>query len=199
MDIKKITNFIFELGQLKRQRHAGFQLAGVKNPDSVAEHVLRAAQIGYVLAVMEGDVNPEKVVFMVVVHDNAEARVGDQHKVAARYYRKKEGETEAFYDQLDGLGEVLAKKWEQYNQEYEERETREGVVAKDADWLEIAFQAKEYYDTGYRSAYEVIENIEKALETGSAGKLIAKMKKTEFTDWWQGLKQMTYQKLDSTV
>ena len=61
MNLKNTVNFIFEVNQLKRQRHSGFQLAGVKEPDSIAEHVMRAAQIGYILAVMEGDANPEKV------------------------------------------------------------------------------------------------------------------------------------------
>ena len=54
MTIKNVVNFIFELNQLKHQKHTGFMLAGVKNPDSVAEHVMRAAQIGYILAIMEG-------------------------------------------------------------------------------------------------------------------------------------------------
>jgi putative hydrolase of HD superfamily len=196
MDIKKVVNFIFELNQLKRQPHIGFQLAGVENPDSVAEHAFRAAQIGYVLAVMEGDVDAEKVVTMLVIHDNGEARVGDQHKLAARYVTKKEGEAQAFQDQLSGLGEQLGGKWDKYIFEYSERNTKEGIIAKDADWLETAFQAKEYADLGYSAAQDWIDNVEKALETGSAKQVLARMKETHFTDWWQGLKKMTYTKLD---
>ena len=60
--LKKIVNFIFELNQLKRQAHTGWWFVGVKDPDTVAEHAFRAAQIGYILAVKEGDVNPERVV-----------------------------------------------------------------------------------------------------------------------------------------
>lgn len=191
-----MVNFIFELNQLKRQRHSGFQLAGVKNPDTVAEHTLRAAQIGYILAVMEGDADPDKVATIIVIHDNAEARVGDQHKVSARYFSSKEAEKNAFNDQLDGLGEQIQEKWSGYLEEYSQRNTKEGIIAKDADWLEIAFQAKEYHDTGYRAVSDWINNVEKALETESAKKLLAQMKETKFTDWWQGLKRMTYQKLD---
>lgn len=195
MDIKDTVNFIFEINQLKRQRHSGFQLAGIKDPDSVAEHVMRAAQIGYILAVMEGDANPEKVASIIMIHDNGEARVGDQHKVAARYFDNKKVEHQAFSEQLELLGNGLAKKWQKYFYEYENRNTKEGVIAQDADWLETAFQAKEYLDLGYKGIGNWIDNAEKALETNSAKQLIKEMKNNEFTNWWRGLKKMTYKKL----
>ena len=195
MNLKNTVNFIFEVNQLKRQRHSGFQLAGVKEPDSIAEHVMRAAQIGYILAVMEGDANPEKVASMIMIHDNGEARVGDQHKVAARYFNTKEAEGRAFSEQLERIGDGLAEKWQKYFNEFENRTTKEGIIAKDADWLETAFQAKEYADMGYKSAEDWIKNVDRALETKSAQLLLAQMKKIKFTDWWQGLKKMTYKKL----
>lgn len=195
MNIKNIVNFIFELNQLKRQRHNGFRLAGVNTPDSIAEHVFRAAQIGYILSVMEGGANPDKVVAMIMIHDNPEARIGDQNKVSARYFSNKEAEENAFADQLNNLDETIKKKWREYFNEHRERNTKEGIIAKDADWLEQAFQAKEYVDLGYASAQDWINNVEKALETKSAKILLKEMKKTEFTDWWQGLKKMTYKKL----
>jgi len=73
--------------------------------------------------------------------------------------------------------------------------TKEGIIAKDADWLEQAFQAKEYVDTGYPAAKNWIDNVAAAVETESAKKIIAKMRKTEFTEWYKGLKRMTYKKL----
>lgn len=194
MNIKKVVNFIFEMNQLKRQKHSGWFLAGVANPPSVAEHQLRTAQIGYILAEMEG-VNPERVACMLLIHDNAEARTGDQNKVSARYFQKKDGELKAFQEQLDGLGVNIENKWLSYFKEIEERNTKEGIIAKDADWLEMAFQAKEYLDLGHKSALDWVINVEKAVETRSAKKIIQEMKKTEFTDWWQGLKKMTHAKL----
>ncbi len=194
MNVKRVVNFIFEINQLKRQRHSGWFLAGVAQPPSVAEHQLRAAQIGYILAALEG-ADPEKVACMLLIHDNAEARTGDQNKVSARYFSKKEGEAKAFKDQIEGLGKEIEKKWLGYFEEFEGRTTKEGVVAKDADWLETAFQAKEYYDTGHLSAVDWIKNVERAVETESAKLLIKQMKKTDFYDWWSGLKRMTYHKL----
>ena len=195
MDTKKIVNFIFELNQLKKQHHSGFLLAGVKNPDTIAEHALRAAQIGYILAVMEKNANPDKVATMLIIHDNGEARIGDQNKVSARYFSNKDAEQKAFEEQLDNLQSEIKEKWLAYFNEYENRTTPEGIIARDADWLETAFQGKEYLDLVYESAQEFIDNVEKAVETESAKKLIAEMKETKFTDWWKGLKKMTYQKL----
>ncbi|MGW8185145.1 MAG: HD domain-containing protein [Candidatus Moraniibacteriota bacterium] len=194
MDTKKIVNFIFELNQLKKQKTSGWKLAGIETTISDADHTLRAAQIGYILAVMEKCENPEKVATILVVHENGEARIGDQNKVSARYYSKKEAEKNAFMEQLDGLGDVIENKWQQYFEEFEERKTQEGIIAKDADWLENAFQAKEYLDLGYPTQ-NWIDNVEKAVETKSAKELIQEMKNTKFTDWWMDLKKMTYEKL----
>ena len=165
MEIKKIVNFIFELNQLTRQRNSGWTLAGVASPNSIAEHQLRTAQIGYLLATMENYENPEKVAAMLLIHDNGETRIGDQNKVSARYIDKKKPEADAFNEQLAGLGEIVEKRWTQYFQEFENRSTPAGVIAKDADWLETAFQAKEYLDLGHASAQNWIDNVEKALET----------------------------------
>ena len=196
MDIKKAVNFIFELNQLKSLEHNGFRLCGVERPGSVAGHVMRAAQIAYILAVMEGLENPEKVATMVLIHDNGEARIGDQHKVAARYFNNNnEAEYKAFSEQSSQLGDEISNKWLEYFNEFENRNTKEGIIAKDADWLETAFQAKEYVELGYESAQDLVDNVEKALETKAAKKIFKEMKNIKFTDWWQGLKKMTYSKI----
>ena len=54
-NLKNQINFLFELGQLKRVKHEGWRLVGVEHPESVAEHSLRAAQIGYVIAALENE------------------------------------------------------------------------------------------------------------------------------------------------
>jgi putative hydrolase of HD superfamily len=194
MQNKNLVNYIFEIGQLKRLKRSGFTLSGINQADSVAEHSHRAAIIGYILAEMEG-ANAEKVASMLLIHDLAECRVMDQHKVAARYQNNKQAEIIAFNEQLESLPPSIAKKFLRYFTETNERQSKEGIIAKDADWLELAFQAKEYVDIGYKSAVDLINNVEQLLETKSAKNLIADMKKTQFTDWWQGLKKMTYTKL----
>lgn len=189
MNLKKTSNYIFELGTLKKFRHSGTLLAGVQNPDSIAEHAYRAAIIGYILAEME-KANPEKTMLICLLHDNAEARITDLHKVARRYIDSSKPEMEAYRDQTKNLPEAIGKKFLGLFNEYETRSSKEGLIAKDADMLETAFQAKEYFDLGYKTCQDWINNVSKCLKTPSAKKLLKEMEKTEFTDWWRGLEKI---------
>lgn len=200
--MKNIVNYIFEIGILKKEMHNGFKLIGA-NLNSVADHALRAAQIGYILTILENEkngtnLNPERVATMLVFHDNGEARIGDLHRVASRYIDSKEAEKKAFYEQAERVPEKMREEIKKYFNETEERNTKEGIIAKDADRLETAFSAKEVHDLGNELAHDWINNVDKALETQSAREVFEEMKKTRFTDWWVGLKKMLYKKLDGT-
>lgn len=192
MDLKSAVNFIFELDQLAKKNDAGWSLLGIDRPNSMSDHILRATQISYLLAVLESSNNPERAAMMTLFHDNGKTRIGDQNKVTAKYMFKKEAEELAFADQIEGINKDLKNKLLAYVKEFEEKNTREAVIAQDADWLEQAFQAKEFYDLGNTGAMVWINNIEKALQTNTAKLLIKELKKTKFTDWWQGLMMMTY-------
>lgn len=189
MNYQELCRYIFELGTLKKIRHSGTKLAGVLQPDSVAEHSYRAAMIGYLLAKME-KANAEKVMLICLLHDNAEARITDLHKVARRYIDSKKAEMKAFREQVERLPSDLEKLFYGMFEEYEEKKTKEGIIAKDADMLETAFQAKEYLDLGYKACQDWIDNVEKCVKTKSAKKLLRTMKKVEFTEWWRGLKKI---------
>ena len=200
-NMKKIVNYIFEIGVLKREKHNGFKLIGVDALGSVAEHALRASQIGYILTILENekhgtDISPEKVASMLIFHDNGEVRVGDLHKVASRYIDSSEAERLAFKEQAERLPRKMEDSLLKYYDEFENRTTVEGIIAKDADWLEAAFSAKEHYDLGNTLAMDWVLNVEKALETDSAKEVIKEMKETRFTDWWTGLKKILYKKMD---
>ncbi len=185
---KEIINYFFELGVLKKIYHNGPQVAGVKEPDTVAEHVYRAAVIGYVLAEMEG-VSGEKVATMLLFHDNPETRIGDHNKVAQRYINRKKAEKKVLKDQLKSLPSQIAKKIDKYWNEKENHKTKEGIIASDADLLETALQAKEYVDIGYPTK-NWLSNVKKHLKTKSAKKLMAQLEKTRFTQWWKDLKKI---------
>jgi len=192
---KKITDFFFELGMLRRQKHSGFALAGVnKDLRSLADHTVRTAVIAYVLADLEGAC-PEKTAMMCLIHDFPEMRVGDHHKVSARYLKTKAAEKKAFAEQTVDLPKLTKNKWRGYFLEKSKRNTREGIVCQDADWLEVALAAREYVVLGYKPAQVWINNVRKALETKSAKELLKVIEKSSPSDWWQGLKKMTYRKL----
>ncbi len=187
--MKKIVNFLYELGMLKRIRHEGWRIIGIESPETVAAHSLRAAQIGYLLAKLENYDNPDEICAMLVWHDMHEARLGDIHKIANRYLQKNK--EKVVTDQLDELAQPKIKQtllilWQQL----ERKNTQAGIIAKDADLLEQALTAKEYLEKGYSDAQDWIDNIKQALQTNTAKKLIQEIEQTSSNDWWQGLKKL---------
>ena len=187
-DTKKITNFLFELGTLKHVKRSGWWIINVKDPENVAEHSFRAGAIGYVLADME-KVNKEKVAIMCLFNDLHEARLNDLHKVGQRYIDFRKAETAAHKEQTDSLGNI-GKEFFSLHKEFQEQKTKEAIVARDADLLENAFQAKEYMEIGYNDAQNWIDNIKTILKTDSAKKLLDEIEKTSSNDWWKNLKKI---------
>lgn len=186
--IKKIVNLIFEAFHLKHVKHEWVRLAGVQFPDSVAEHSLNAAQIWYILAKMEwADAN--KVATMLIWHDIWETRIWDMHKIWSRYFEnKKDVEKRVIADQFSDFdfAQDLLSDLDEYNT----RSTLEWNIAKDADYLEMAFQAKIYVEQWYSAAQDWIDNVWWALKTGAAKQVRAQMIKQQSTDRWRVEKMM---------
>lgn len=188
--MQHITNFIYELSVLKKLPRSGSFLAGIKDPDTVGSHVFRAAQIAFILAELEGG-NGERAAFLISLHDNAESRIGDHHKVMSRYIpNKKAIEAEAFYDQIANFPSSIQTKMQSAFEEFEAQKTIEAKTAKDADLLELAFEANEMLNQSYKGKQNWLDNISKALTTQSAKNIFLQMLKTDSNDWWQGLKKI---------
>lgn len=182
-----ILNFVFELGQLRRIKHEGWRVIGIEDPESVAEHTLRAAQIGFILAKLENYPNPEQVCTMVVFHDIGETRVGDIHKLAKRYITVDEAK--ATQEQLEPLDELSDQIFDLWNQ-VENQTTFAGIIAKDADLLEQAVMAKEYLEKGYVAAQRWIDNVGNALKTDSAKQLLGTLETVNYYDWCLKIQSM---------
>src|SRR5438045_2773079 len=73
---RALAAFGFELGILKRMRRAGWWQAGVRDPESVAEHTARVAQLAGLLATEEG-ADPARAAYLALWHDTQETRTGD--------------------------------------------------------------------------------------------------------------------------
>ncbi|MEI6499311.1 MAG: HD domain-containing protein [bacterium] len=194
--MENITKFFSEMQMLKRLDHIGLRLAGVLNTDSIADHALISAQIAFVLADMEG-ADPFKTAAINIFHDNHETRIGDHNKVSSRYLDTKDAEIQAEIEQFKALDGDIGSKVVSMLDEKRYRNTKEGIIAQDADWLEQAIQAKIYLEQGFKGSQIWIDNVERALETEGAKKILAEIIKCEdFTNiWWQDLKKMTYEKL----
>ncbi|NMC36247.1 HD domain-containing protein [Candidatus Beckwithbacteria bacterium] len=194
---QNLAKFFSEIGMFHRQTLSGPVLAGLPFPEYLSPHIVRACQIAHVLAFLE-QADPQKTVCLVLFHDNAELRTGDQNKISSRYWDKKDGEQKALEEQVSNLPKEIADRILAYQAEFDHRNTREGIVAKDAEWLATAIRAKELSEQGF-AMQNWIDNVAKALETESAKELLEYIRtQDDFTNsWWQGLKKMTYQKLEN--
>ena len=186
--MKDITNFIFEMGALKNVKRSGWWTINVKDPENVAEHRFRSGLIGYFLAKLES-ADVHKVTLMSLFNDLHEARLNDLHKVGHRYINFRTAETAARKEQSESLGE-MGKEIFELHQEFMDQKTKESLVARDADLLENAFQAKEYLEIGYKDAQDWIDNIQKVIKTESAKLLLNELIKTSSNAWWKDLKKI---------
>ena len=187
MPAQDTLSFFFEMGQLSRVKREGWRLLGIEHPESIADHSLRAAQIGWILAVREGYENPHEVAAMLIFHDIGETRVGDIHKLANRYISVDE--RRAVEEQVSRLGTVGARVlalWEGI----EDRKTTAGIIAKDADLLELAVRAHEYLRQGHQDAQEWFNAAAARVQTKTAKELIAELPSVSPTAWWHGLKKI---------
>lgn len=187
--MKDIAKFIFEVGALKRIKRGWLKSEGVSNPESVAEHTYRNAVVGYILAKME-NADAEKVLKMTLFHDIPEVRIGDIDKVAQRYIDKSETEIKVLEDQLSVLPVEIKEEIMSVMQEFFEKKTKEAVIARDADILELLFQAKEYADVGYTGTEYWLQENSKLLRTESAKKLFEELMKQNAFEWSKGLENL---------
>lgn len=187
---ENLKKFLSEIQMLKRVRHEGVIHAGVPNPDSIAEHIVVASQIAYVLAKMEG-ANAERAATLCLFHENGEIRVGDGTWVSARYLDIKDAENKAEKEHYSNLPESISDDIMKLVNEKNERKTQESIIARDADKLELAIQCKVYVEQGYSGCNTWIINIESLLTTNSAKKIYKEIKnEPDMTNlWWQGLKK----------
>lgn len=185
---QKILNFFFELRQLREQPRSGWQILGIPNAESVAEHSARTAQIAYVLAILESHPNPEHVATMALFHDIGECRIGDLHKIAQRYVNADEhAAVVGMTEKLGVSGEHVLALWE----EMEAKDTDASKIAKDADCLEVSLTGKEYMAQGFDAAGDWYENAGRRLTTDSAKRLWEALRDADPNDWWRGLKKLS--------
>jgi putative hydrolase of HD superfamily len=184
---KDIAKFLYEMGQLKRVKRSGWWIAGVKDPESVAEHTFRTAAIAYLLARLEG-ADSGKAVLMALFHDLPETRTNDAHRIVRRYADWRNVDKKAIGEQSNRLPDEVANQVVSLFEEFEKEVSSEAKVVRDADLLECIVQAREYQALGYHDVADWILNAQAALKTESAKKIAAECVKTEPKEWWQGLK-----------
>ncbi|MGW2365488.1 HD domain-containing protein [Streptomyces sp. NPDC001667] len=160
------VSYLMEMGALKRAKRSGWWIAGVKDPETIAEHSFRTAVVGSVLAMMEG-ADPAKVALLCTFHDTQETRVGDIPWIGRRYLTAAKNE-DVTADQVADAHPAVAAGIQAVVDEYENGDSIEVMVARDADKLECMIQGLEYLEQGYSNAREWVDSTRAKLKTASA-------------------------------
>ena len=177
MNTNKIVNFFFEIATLRRLTRSHRQMIAEVS-DNISDHSFRVAIVGMILAELEKcDVN--KVLKMCLFHDVAEARTGDANFINQQYVDLHEDE--AREDQMDGL--PIANKISALLKEYERRESKEAIIAKDADLLDQMILQQEYFYKDEKNGKIWQDHSERSLKTKSAKSLAKKIRESNPFEW----------------
>ncbi len=185
--IKKLVSFFFEVGNLRKIPRSHQQALLTQDlSDNIATHSFRVAIIGYFLAqYLEAD--SDKVIKMCLFHDLEETRTGDQNWIHKSYIKSFEGEVRK--DQIKNLENV--EEFKKISEEYDDRESLESKIAKDADYLDELFLLKEFAWQGNKEAELWLKRgakeenkHKKRLYTKLAKKIAQEVRKHRPSTWW---------------
>ena len=180
---KGTAGFLLEMGMLKRAKRSGWWIAGVKDPETIAEHSFRTAVIGAVLALMEG-ADPAKVALLCTFHDTQETRVSDIPHIGRRYLDAASNE-KVTADQVSAAYPAVREGIQRIVEEYENSSSLEVIVAHDADKLECLVQAVEYREQGHQNVQNWIDTSRNNLKTASAQALAEAALNMTSVEWQQ--------------
>lgn len=153
------SEFFIRAFDLKDETRTGWELRGIRDPESVADHSWGTALLCLVYA-DEAQVDASRAVEIAVVHDLAEAITGD---IARRVdtdaqtrsdTEKARLEAEAMDNLIEGWdGRRVQDLW----LEYEQRSSPEALFVRDMNLLDMCLQALKYeqnrrYETGAPNA-----------------------------------------------
>jgi putative hydrolases of HD superfamily len=174
-----IANFLFEVGMLSKTPRSGYQFLG-SGKESVAEHVLRTVFVGYALCKMDPSLDEFRVLKMCVLHDLPEARTGDMNYVNKKYVDVDEEKAVRELTEHLSFGSDI----KSFIDEFNRKETKEALTARDADQIAFILQLKEYGDLGNKYSEEWISFAKQRLSTDNGVKLADKIIQTDSANWW---------------
>ena len=180
--MKKIANLLFEAKILKEIPRSGYHYLGA-GKESVAEHSFCTTFIAYVMSQLLPEVDPLKLTHMCLLHDFAEARIGDLNTVHKKYVSADE--SKALEDATAGL--VFGEKMTALIKEFGDGETVEAKLARDADHLALILELKELIDIGYEPPKTWIENVIGRLQTETGQQIASAIMQTGRDEWWLDL------------
>lgn len=153
---------LIELQRLKLLERTGWMLRGIgPGAESVAAHsygvAVAAMLLGDEMAGRGVEIDLERLLRIALLHDWAEARVGDMPRTATQYFgaeARRRAERAAFDDMVRGCGEAQEKIYGKLHEDYESRASLEARVVKAADVIDLLLQVLAFERAGVRGLDE---------------------------------------------
>jgi len=142
----RAVDFLHLTQALKTTPRTGWVNHGVDKPESIADHMYRMSIMAMVASKSMPELDQNKCVKLALIHDLAEAIVGDitPHDPVTKEEKQKL-ESDAMVKIRDMLGDALGgEEIQELWHEYEDGLTSESKLLKDLDKLEMIMQAGEY-------------------------------------------------------
>jgi len=174
------AKYLHEVGMLNDTPRSGFAFLG-EGKQSVSEHMFRMMHVAFVLVRMsETPVNELRVLQLVMFHDLPEARTGDHNYVNRKYV----------HEDLEKLLDEGAHEWAHGEEivalvrEFEDAQTPEARLAKDADQLELLLGLKRHADLGNPHVADWLPPLLARLKTDAGKTLAQEILATRWDAWW---------------
>ena len=173
---QKVLVYYIVCNKLKNIIRTGWKDWNVQRErlESIAEHVYGVQMLAIAMkSEYEYDIDLEKVIFMLAIHELGETMIGDLTQFQISRDEKEKIEHEAVHNILEGLldGKII----EELFLEFDERKTKEALFAYQCDKLECDLQCKLYdqehcVDLNNQSNNDTKENerVKKLLESGES-------------------------------
>ncbi|OIP28122.1 hypothetical protein AUK22_04580 [bacterium CG2_30_54_10] len=152
-DLSNIKGFLRDFLTLKKLRRTGWQLRGIRECESLADHCFGVALLTMVIAdqVTSHEIDKDLAIRMALVHELGESRVGDIPFTALKYFPDKaKAELEAVTDLVEPLGQA-GKRYLDLFEKFEAGNSIEARFVRAIDKLEMLITARDYERTGIQS------------------------------------------------
>lgn len=155
--------------------------------ESVAAHSYGVAVAAMLLAdELEArgvQVDFERLLRVALMHDWAEARLGDMPRTGSMYFgadARKQAERAAFDDIVRSMRESLETKYSKLHEDYEQRGSLESRLVKAADIIDLLVQVLAFERAGVRGLEEFWEGVSERefYLDGVAGELVDEVLKS---------------------
>ena len=177
---KRNIEFLYEMGTIRFIPRIWRQFLN-KDFANLSEHIFRVVWTAIIIAKEENaDIN--KVIKMALIHDIVESRNSDVHYLSRMY--TKRNDVAAIKDILKETS--IEDEFLELFYEYEERESIEAQIVKDADNLDVDFELQEQYVNGIKikEDFQVMrDRVYEILFTETAKRMWKEIQDSNPHDW----------------